>query len=56
MKATTVVLNQTKETKTTFRFDADAPDAVVTSVYVKKQAFEGAPVPRQISLRIEPAG
>jgi hypothetical protein len=55
VKRVVVTLEQGKETKGTFRFDSPDPDAAVTSVYVRKSAFEGGPAPRRITLTIEEA-
>jgi hypothetical protein len=55
MQRVTVTLEQVKETKGTFRFDSPDPDAAVTSVYVRKSAFEGELAPRRITLTIEEA-
>ena len=40
----TITMTQDKETKGTFRFQADADDAVIPTVYVRKGAFNGKAV------------
>ncbi|HLH76787.1 MAG TPA: hypothetical protein VKV28_08280 [Candidatus Binataceae bacterium] len=50
MKPITVVLDKGKETKGTYRFDSPDPNAPITSVYVRKTAFEGGAVPERIVL------
>jgi hypothetical protein len=41
VKPITVTLDKGKETKVTYRFDSPDPNAPITSVYVRKRAFEG---------------
>lgn len=48
-----VRLTQGKETKGTYRFEAEDPKAVVTTLYIRKSAFDGGPVPNAIVLRID---
>lgn len=54
MKPITVTLEKSKETKGTYRFDSPNPDAAITSLYVKKSAFDGA-VPKRIVLTVAEA-
>ena len=44
MTKQTITMTQDKETKGTFRFQADADDAVIPTVYVRKGAFNGKAV------------
>ncbi len=53
MKPITVTLEQSKETKGTYRFDAPDPNAPVTSIYVRKSAFEGGAIPKRIVLMLQ---
>lgn len=52
MKPISVTLEKSKETKGTYRFDSSDPNAAITSVYVRKGAFDGAPVPKRIVLTV----
>jgi hypothetical protein len=52
VKPISVTLEKTKETKGTYRFDSSNPDAPITSVYVKKGAFDGGAVPKRIVLTV----
>ena len=56
MKPITVTLNKGKETKGTYRFDSPDPNAPITSVYVRKSAFEGGAVPQRIVLTVAEKG
>jgi hypothetical protein len=57
LKPITVTLEKSKETKGTYRFDSPNPDAPVTSIYVRKSAFNGGAVPSRITLTVaEPEG
>lgn len=49
MKPITVTLEKGKETKGTYRFDSSNPDAPITSLDIRKSAFDG-PVPKRIVL------
>ena len=53
MKPITVTLEKSKETKGTYRFDSPDPNAAVTSIYVRKAAFDGGAVPRRIVLMVQ---
>ncbi len=53
MKAITVTLEKGKETKGTYRFDSPDPNAPITSIYVRKSAFEGSAVPARIVLTVQ---
>lgn len=55
MKPITVTLEKGKETKGTYRFDSSNRDAPITSIYVRKSAFEGAAVPKRIVLAVNEA-
>jgi hypothetical protein len=48
----TVTLEQSRETKGTDRFDSPDPNAVITSIYVRKIAFDGGPVTKRIVLTV----
>jgi hypothetical protein len=57
LKPIKVTLDKSKETKGTYRFDSPNPDAPVTSIYVRKSAFNGGAVPNRILLTVaEPEG
>lgn len=56
MKPITVILEKGKETKGTYRFDSSDPNAPITSVYVRKSAFDGGTVPKRIVLSVAEAG
>lgn len=43
-----------RETKGTFRYESDEEDAPVTTLYVRKSAFDGAAAPQTITLTITP--
>lgn len=55
MKPITVTLEQSKETKGTYRFDSPDPNAAITSIYVRKSAFDGGAVPKRLVLTIAEA-
>lgn len=55
MKPITIVLEKSKETKGTYRFDSPDPNAPITSVYVRKSAFDGGAVPTRIALTVAEA-
>jgi hypothetical protein len=55
VKPITVTLEKSKETKGTYRFDSPNPDAAITSVYIRKSAFEGGAVPERIVLTVAEA-
>lgn len=44
-----------RETKGTFRYENDEDDSPVTTLYVRKSAFEGSDRPENILLLIEGA-
>lgn len=44
-----------RETKGTYRYESDEEDAPVTTLYVRKSAFESAAAPDTITLTITPA-
>ena len=50
MNPITVTLEKSKETKGTYRFDSPDPNAPITSIYVRKGAFDGGKVPARITL------
>ncbi len=53
MKPITVTLEKSKETKGTYRFDSPNPDAAITSIYVRKSAFDGGAAPKRIVLTVQ---
>ncbi|HEX5228767.1 MAG TPA: hypothetical protein VFW44_13705 [Bryobacteraceae bacterium] len=53
MKSITVTLDKGKETKGTYRFDSPDPNTPITSIYVRKSAFDGAAVPKRIVLTVQ---
>jgi hypothetical protein len=55
MKAITVTMEKSNETKGTYRFDSPDPDAPITSVYVRKAAFTGGSVPARILMTVTEA-
>jgi hypothetical protein len=55
VKPISVALEKGKETKGTYRFDSPDPNAPITSVYVRKTAFEGGAVPERIVLTVQEA-
>jgi len=55
LKPITITLEKSKETKGTYRFDSSNPDVPITSIYVKKSAFQGAEVPKRIVLTVAEA-
>jgi hypothetical protein len=52
LKPISVTLEKSKETKGTYRFDSPDPNAAITSLYVRKSAFEGSAVPKRIILTV----
>jgi len=55
VKTITVTLEKSRETKGTYRFDSPDPNAAITSLYVRKSAFDGAAVPKRIVLSVAEA-
>jgi hypothetical protein len=53
LKPISVSLEKSKETKGTYRFDSPDPNAAITSVYVRKSAFDGSTVPKRIVLTVQ---
>ncbi len=53
MKPISVTLEKSKETKGTYRFDSADPNAPITSVYVRKSAFDSGAVPKRIVLTVQ---
>jgi hypothetical protein len=53
MQTIEVRLAQGKETKGTFRYETDDPNAAVSTLYIRKSAFAGGSVPKAIVLKIE---
>lgn len=53
MQTIEVHLTQGKETKGTFRYETDEPDAEVTALYIRKIAFTDGSAPKAIILTIE---
>jgi hypothetical protein len=56
VKPISVTLEQSKETKGTYRFDYPDPNASITSIYVRKSAFGSEPVPKRIVLTVQEDG
>ncbi len=56
MKPITVTLEKSKETKGTYRFDSPDPNAPITSIYVRKTAFDGGAVPKRVVLTLQEEG
>lgn len=50
-----MTLDKSKETKGNYSFDSPHPNTPITSVYVKKSAFEGGSVPERIMLTVQEA-
>ncbi len=55
VKPITVTLDKGKETKGTYRFDSPDPNAAITSIYVRKSAFDGGAVPERLVLTVQEA-
>ncbi len=55
MKSISVTLEKSKETKGTYRFDSADPNAAITSVYVRKSAFDSGAVPKRVVLTVAEA-
>lgn len=55
MKALTQAMQQTKETKGTYRYDVTPhdPAAPFTCLYIRKGALEGEEVPRVINVTVK---
>jgi hypothetical protein len=53
VKPISVTLEKSKETKRTYRFDSPGPNAPITSVYVRKSAFDSGAVPKRIVLTVQ---
>jgi hypothetical protein len=53
MQTLEVRLVQGKETKGTYRYETADPNAVVSTLYIRKSAFAGGSVPEAIVLKIE---
>lgn len=53
MKPISVTLEQSKETKGTYRFDSPDPNAHITSIYMRKSAFGNEPIPNRIVLTVQ---
>ena len=53
MQTLTVRLVQGKETKGTYRYETADPNAIVSTLYIRKSAFAGGSVPKAIVLKIE---
>jgi hypothetical protein len=51
----TVTLEKSKETKGTYRFDSSDPNAPITSIYIRKTAFDAGKVPPRITLTVAEA-
>jgi hypothetical protein len=48
-----VVLNQSRETKGTWFFEASDPNSPITSLYIRKSAFGGKPAPLTITVEVQ---
>jgi hypothetical protein len=55
LKPITVTLDKGKETKGTYHHDSPDPNAAITSIYVRKSAFDGDAVPKRIVLTVNEA-
>ncbi len=53
MQPIEVQLKLGKETKGTYRYETDDDGAVITTLYVRKSAFEGDKAPKSIRLIVE---
>jgi len=53
LKPISVSLEHSEETKGTYRFDSPDPNAVITSICVRKSAFDGGAVPKRIVLKVQ---
>ena len=53
MKPIAVTLEKSKETKGTYRFDSLDPNAAITSIYVRKSAFDVGKLPKHIVLTVQ---
>lgn len=52
-KPVTVNMALARETKNTFRFETD-PDAAITTLYVRKDAFKDGKAPEKITVVVNP--
>jgi hypothetical protein len=55
LKPVTVTLEKSKETKGTYRFESPDLNAAITSIYVRKTAFDGGAVLAPILLTVAEA-
>jgi hypothetical protein len=55
LKPVTVTLEKSKQTRGTYRFESPDPNAAITSIYVRKTAFDGGAVPTRILLSVAEA-
>jgi hypothetical protein len=55
MKPLEIQLVQGKETKGTYRYESPDPNAMITTLYIRKDAFAGKPAPQAIRLVVEDA-
>jgi hypothetical protein len=53
MQSFEIELIQGKETKGTYRYESAAADAVITTLYIRKEAFPGGHPPRAIRVLVE---
>jgi hypothetical protein len=53
VKPISVTLEKSKDTKRTYRFDSPGPNAPITSLYVRKSAFDSGAVPKRIVLTVQ---
>jgi hypothetical protein len=54
MKPISVTLALGKETKGTYRYENNETDAIISTLYVRKEAFENGNPPKMIRLAVEP--
>lgn len=55
MKPIEIELIQGKETKGTYRYESGDPNAAITTLYIRKEAFSQGAAPRTIRLVVEEA-
>ncbi len=48
-----VTLTKARETKNTFRYEADKDDAAIQVLYIEKAAFNGKASPDKITVTVE---
>jgi len=53
MQSFEIELTQGKETKGTYRYENSEPNAVITTLYIRKEAFPGGHPPKAIRVIVE---